>query len=266
MKSRFLLPLLCLALVFTALPAGAQCGDLIFRVDQGNYQQTFFGGQAIVLQPNTKGNMRVYLRSNGANPDTLAAEYGHPSQFGYRGMDPVQVRQVIRLDAQGPNRISRGNVFFTSGRPGTVTIGYRIVGSNHPQVFRDIPQACRAGVLTIQVQGGGGASAPGGQYAPNPTPNRGAWVAGRYQSDFGTVQLQQNGNQVQGSYAHQNGRLQGTLEGNVLRGTWSQAPSYTAPNDAGNVELTFSNGQFTGWWRYGYQGPWEGRWNGQASR
>ena len=263
MKIRNLLPLLCLTLVLSALPAGAQCGDLIFRVDQGNYQQSFSGGETIVLVPNTAGNMRAYYRTNGPNPATLSGEYGHPSKFGYRGMDPVQLRQVFRMDAQGAPQLSRANVRFTTARPGTVTIGYRLTGANNPAIFRSIPQACRSGVLTLQVQGAGGASAPG-QY--NPSPNGGTWVAGSYQSDFGLVELRQNGTQVEGTYTHQNGRVQGTLEGNVLRGTWSQAPSYSPPNDAGSIELTFTNGQFNGWWRYGYQGPWEGRWNGQGTR
>ena len=49
-----------------------------------------------------------------------------------------------------------------------------------------------------------------------------------------------------------------------LVGTWSEAPTYLPPDDAGDFELNFTedcNG-FEGRWRRGSSGPWWTDWNG----
>jgi len=96
------------------------------------------------------------------------------------------------------------------------------------------------------------ASAPGGIWA------------GTWETTYGTMILSQSGNQVTGSYEHSNGIITGTVSGNVLYGTWSEAPTYTAPDYAGDVQLTISpNGfTFTGGWRNGSSGSWSMNWNG----
>ena len=96
------------------------------------------------------------------------------------------------------------------------------------------------------------ASAPGGIWA------------GTWETTYGTMILSQSGNQVTGSYEHSNGIITGTVSGNILYGTWSEAPTYTAPDYAGDVQLTISpNGfTFTGGWRNGSSGSWSMNWNG----
>ena len=85
---------------------------------------------------------------------------------------------------------------------------------------------------------------------------------------WGKMYLFQEGNQVTGDYEHDNGKLVGTVSGATLTGTWSEAPAYSPPDDTGDVELTMSAGgnSFTGRWRYGSSGDWDGTWSGERIR
>jgi hypothetical protein len=90
-------------------------------------------------------------------------------------------------------------------------------------------------------------------------------LSGKWRSNFGLMTLTQDGSNVSGSYTHDSGKIEGKLEGNILRGTWSESPSYKAPRDAGGFEFIFSDDakKFTGKWRSGFdkQG-WDGSWSG----
>jgi hypothetical protein len=87
----------------------------------------------------------------------------------------------------------------------------------------------------------------------------GSWLCGQW----GTLTIAQSGDVVTGTYTYDSGRLKGNVGGNKLFGTWSEAPSYSIPNDAGDVEFTMSadGNSFTGRWRYGFSGDWR-TWNG----
>lgn len=87
--------------------------------------------------------------------------------------------------------------------------------------------------------------------------------AGEWDTNWGDMVLTQTGSKVTGSYTYDNGRIDGTVSGNVLSGTWSEAPSYAPPHDAGEVEFVMSDDgkSFTGKWRYGSEGDW-GNWEG----
>jgi hypothetical protein len=65
--------------------------------------------------------------------------------------------------------------------------------------------------------------------------------------------LHQSDNEVSGTYTSEQGKIVGTISGNKLKGTWSEASSYSPPNDAGDVELTLSDDckSFSGKWGYG---------------
>ena len=86
---------------------------------------------------------------------------------------------------------------------------------------------------------------------------------GEWDSNWGHMVIAQNGNQVTGTYTFENGIISGTVSGNTFTGTWSEAPSYSAPNDAGDLILEMdANGKsFSGRWRYGSSGDW-GDWTG----
>lgn len=86
---------------------------------------------------------------------------------------------------------------------------------------------------------------------------------GEWETNWGNMVLEQNSSLVTGTYTHDSGKINGTVSGNVLKGTWSEAPSYTAPRDAGEIEFAMSadGKSFSGKWRYGSEGDW-GAWEG----
>ncbi|MFC1967857.1 cohesin domain-containing protein [Chloroflexota bacterium] len=99
----------------------------------------------------------------------------------------------------------------------------------------------------------------------SPLPVLGAcdW-SGTWDTNFGTMELVQSGSQVTGTYTHDGGRILGTVSGDTLTGTWSEAPSYSPPSDAGDFEFLISSdcGSFTAKWRYGNTGDWRADWTG----
>ena len=92
----------------------------------------------------------------------------------------------------------------------------------------------------------------------------GSWLCGSY----GRMNLSQSGNQVTGTYTYQGGQFTGYATGNTLVGTWSEQPTYNPPDDAGDVQFTMSADgyTFTGFWRYGSSGDWDGSWNGERDQ
>jgi hypothetical protein len=82
--------------------------------------------------------------------------------------------------------------------------------------------------------------------------------------------LKQVESSVTGTYDWDNGRLnckQSKTSG-LMIGSWAEAPTYRAPDDAGDIELQQSTdgNSFTGKWRYGNSGGWVGEWNGKRIR
>ena len=83
------------------------------------------------------------------------------------------------------------------------------------------------------------AAAPG---AAATTP-RALDVTGTYESNWGRIELRQNGHDVLGTYDFHHGRLHGTLDGNLLRYQWHE--------DEGSgrgVFVVATNGQLIGTW------------------
>jgi|GEM_PF-2615910 len=78
------------------------------------------------------------------------------------------------------------------------------------------------------------------------------------------MEFQQSGNTLTGTYAHDDGRIQGTVSGNKFTGTWTEVPTRSPPSDAGDAEFTLSDdcNSFSGKWRYGSSGGWSGDWTG----
>jgi hypothetical protein len=96
---------------------------------------------------------------------------------------------------------------------------------------------------------------------------------GDYDTNWGTMHLEQSGNTVTGTYAYQEGRIEGTLSPDsqyVLLGRWMETPSFAPPSDAGDIYFSMDrhHTSFTGYWRYGYTGDysitgdWDGSWSG----
>jgi uncharacterized Zn-binding protein involved in type VI secretion len=76
--------------------------------------------------------------------------------------------------------------------------------------------------------------------------------------------LFQSGSGVTGNYTWDKGKLEGSLSGLTFTGRWLEAPSYSEPRDAGDVEFIFSDDctSFKGKWRYASKGNWIEDWNG----
>jgi hypothetical protein len=85
-----------------------------------------------------------------------------------------------------------------------------------------------------------------------------------WNTNWGEMRLKQESGKVTGTYTHDSGRIDATVSGSSLKGRWSEAPSYKEPGDAGDVELKMSEDgkSFTGYWRYGSEGNWNGDWTG----
>ncbi|MGE5405292.1 MAG: hypothetical protein ACM3PP_10205, partial [Candidatus Saccharibacteria bacterium] len=93
----------------------------------------------------------------------------------------------------------------------------------------------------------------------NPPPSTGVAWTGTWTTSRGQLKLVQNGSVVTGTYNNGTGSISGTINGNVLSGSWAEAPGYTAPDHAGNLEFSMNTGgrTFTGKWRGGFSGDWK---------
>lgn len=83
-----------------------------------------------------------------------------------------------------------------------------------------------------------------------------ASVQGKWETNMGTMFLEQHGHKVHGTYAGKAGKLEGVLEGHRLKG------KYTWKKQRGVFELVFNRDatRFKGKWsRKGAKGEWEGR-------
>ncbi|MGH3851110.1 MAG: hypothetical protein ACRDRT_15705 [Pseudonocardiaceae bacterium] len=86
---------------------------------------------------------------------------------------------------------------------------------------------------------------------------------GRWSTPFGELTLQQTGNAVDGDYPAGDRQVHGTISGNVMRGRWTQSPSRSEPEDAGDIEITLLDANhFRGCWRHGSSGEMQCDWNG----
>jgi hypothetical protein len=118
----------------------------------------------------------------------------------------------------------------------------------------------------------GAAAAPTPMPTPTPTPPASptpvatpttmpspTWT-GVWDTNWGNMELTQSDGSVTGTYAHDQGKIQGTVQEIELRviGTWSEYPSYAPPDDAGEFEFILSTdgNSFLGRWRYDSVGDW----------
>jgi hypothetical protein len=102
----------------------------------------------------------------------------------------------------------------------------------------------------------------------NIVPDQAKDWTGTWQTNWGAMILTQRGDTVEGEYEHDSGKIKGILSknGKVVRGRWSESPSYKAPNDAGDIEFTLtSDNEFTGKWKYGSGGSWS-TWTGSRKQ
>ena len=122
-------------------------------------------------------------------------------------------------------------------------------------VYDPLPDSPTMTVTTVpQTAVGTITTVPGGT-----TPGTGgsggggcSWT-GTWETNYGQMTLSQSGNRVTGTYTWDSGKIEGVVSGNTLTGRWSEAPSYTEPNDAGQFVFTMAPdcNSFTGTVGYG---------------
>ncbi len=258
-------------LLFAGLASSleAQCGDVLFYVQQESQEHYFQYGEEIVLNAGEPGILRMFYRSQTrSSPASTTAEIADLKRFGYRGPTWKEIQQVFPIKAQNDRNRDNGKVDFAAPRVGTTSLGYRLIRVKNERYDSQVPKKCRTGEISVRVVAP--QRAPGPPTGHNPPSATLMHVGGPYSTEWGELVLRQAGTRVEGHFEHRNGRVEGTMTGNILRGTWSQEPSYQPPNEAGSFELTFrrvgSNVSFQGVWRYGQRGDWSGQWNGTLKR
>jgi hypothetical protein len=92
---------------------------------------------------------------------------------------------------------------------------------------------------------------------------------GTWSTTFGPMHLTSSGNAIVGTYIYQGaeGRISGTVSGNVLAGTWSEPPTYQAPEHAGDFRFVLAQDgrSFSGQWRNGSSGNFNPNWTGSCT-
>lgn len=110
----------------------------------------------------------------------------------------------------------------------------------------------------------GGSSGTMFKSTPHETVAPACKMGGTWSTDFGSLVLIQSGAAITGHYSHDAGNVTGKMNANVFAGTWSEAPSYKGPKDAGMFMLFVSPDctSFAGTWGYDTSAKDGGTWNG----
>ena len=101
-----------------------------------------------------------------------------------------------------------------------------------------------------------------------PTPAPVAEWGGSWATDFGTLTITQQGNQVSGSYAYNNGgaQIQGQMSGQVIGNhldfAWEEGPG-GAGSGHGSFIMSADGSKFEGTWGQGESRTSGGNWNGK---
>jgi hypothetical protein len=167
-------------------------------------------------------------------------------------------KDVDSLKVATPNAICgvRGTEFEVSYKDGATCVNV---------IEGKVWLSAGAGLKETIITTGGKACIPESGHSATASSIGAFPLSGKWKTNFGMMTLTQDGSNVSGSYTHDSGKIEGKLEGNILRGSWSESPSYKAPRDAGGFEFIFSDDakKFTGKWRSGFdkQG-WDGSWTG----
>jgi hypothetical protein len=110
--------------------------------------------------------------------------------------------------------------------------------------------------------GGSGNAVP----TPTPTPAKvmGCDWNGRWKTNYAGLTLSHVGSQVTGTYGLMGESMKGTVSGNTFTGTWKNPSNSATSTNTGDIELTMANdcNSFTGRWRFGSEGDWDGIWKG----
>ena len=147
-------------------------------------------------------------------------------------------------------------------------INFEVKDINQP-VEISFPQACLdAAKVTPEATSQVDQPAPAVKLSATPKaiiPAGLSKFAGLWDTNYGVLTCAVDGQKVNCIYTLNSGKISGTLslDGKTIEGTWSSAPSYKAPKDAGRVMLSLSadSNSITGQWWHGQDGA-GGTWSG----
>ena len=252
------------------------------KADQPVYKQVKEGARLDLgdtVKTETDGSATIQLSGGSSvtiKPDTEFIIPGGPANTN----EKVSVVKVMKgalwarakkeensLNVATPNAIcgTRGTEFEVS------VIGDKTCVEVYDGVvwLRDL-----ANNKTVDIKAGSKSCVGGDQPPSAPVPGAAAVPAGtvtfqgRWQTTFDKLEINLTGLRAGGTYIHDNGKIEGTLsaDGRTLMGTWSEAPSYKPPQDAGKFILKLADdGQsFSGRWCYGFtESAFAQIWNGK---
>lgn len=87
-------------------------------------------------------------------------------------------------------------------------------------------------------------------------------IRGIWDSNYGRMVFNQDGNKVTGYYEWDDGFFNGKMDQNILSGNWQSKATYMPPVDAGRFLFTFNTDDFIGKWGYGNKSLYY-RWDGK---
>ncbi len=144
-----ILPFLLAALGFTAPALSQSCDEISFRIWRPDAEATYYAkGELIRLEPGIEAHLYVHHQSQSATPYTTSAAVGDPKKLGIRGQYDAS---VLALRPQNDNHRRTGHVIIDTKSAGRTRLGYRISGIAKDGLFNRLPEACRQGLVTVQV-------------------------------------------------------------------------------------------------------------------
>jgi TolB-like protein len=171
-------------------------------------------------------------------------------------VDPTTIKKIGKLT--GTDIIITGTItpFGDSIRVACKAIETetgKVISSSRGDIAKT---ATIADLLKLGV-GSPAASAGDTKDTATKAPITGTGWSGTWNTDWGKMTLNEQGNHVTGTYTFKNGRIDGTVSGGVLSGKWTQS------NGSGRFEFTMSDDgrTFNGIWGYG-EGLDNGIWKG----
>ena len=139
---------LCLS---SSAAADQRCsGEVKYRLWQEDNVGWYEFGETVEILEGEEGHLYLHVRSGGPTPYSTSADIGYPAALGMGG-DSHKVRRHVKMQAQDNRDRRAGRVIFTAQEPGTVYLGYELVGVKTPGKLHNVPGNCRRGRVAIRV-------------------------------------------------------------------------------------------------------------------
>jgi hypothetical protein len=223
--------------VWEAFPAGNALGHVLYMWQGDIYVSRGFPCPSTSLSTPCYNWIQYFYDSD----DPYNTDLWSPFQ---RGCMLLGANPLVAAEADGLSRVTdtyvAGDVFTP------------ISNDVEPVGLLNDEGSGKAGITSVSALD---SACSGGPIGPTSGGGTTSW-AGTWSTTYGTMQLNQSGSSVTGTYEANGGRLTGTVSGSLLRGTWAEMPSYAPPDHAGDFEFELGpqGNSFIGRWRYGTSG------------